>query len=244
MRRAAVLLMAEQGYHATTLRQVAARAGVVDGLPSRYFDSKEGLLIDVANNWGTQTRAALATQQDSDPAVTLRLLVRSTLLGLDTFPEEVDEGRAVSALLADPQAGIALREAGANIDSADLLRALHDALVAIGSPDPKGDRLLLMAGIRGGLTLAAEDWSFPLRQIKDTLLDRIRAGATPTPGNLPKSPGGSSSGDGDSAADVRTSTCRTDRMKVDAVGNLPDNTSGVVTVSFQNNGSTACRMNG
>ncbi|MFJ9862454.1 TetR/AcrR family transcriptional regulator [Streptomyces albogriseolus] len=178
IRRAAVLLMAEQGYHATTLRQVAARAGVADGLPSRYFGSKDGLLIDVANGWRTRTRAALAAQQDGDPAVTLRLLVRSALLGLDTSPEEIDEGRAVSALLADPQARVVLREAGADIDSADLLRALDDALVAIGSLDPEGDRLLLMAGIRGGLVLAAEDRDFPLRRLEDALLDRIRTGTT------------------------------------------------------------------
>ncbi|GAA0895104.1 MULTISPECIES: TetR/AcrR family transcriptional regulator [Streptomyces violaceusniger group] len=173
IRRAAVLLMAEQGYHATTLRQVAARAGVADGLPSRYFGSKSGLLIDVADGWRERTRSALAAQQGSDPKVTLRLLVRSALLGLDTSPEEVDEGRAVSALLADPQARDVLREAGADIASADLLQALDDALVEAGSPDPDGDRLVLMAGIRGGLVLAAEDADFPLRRLEDALLDRI-----------------------------------------------------------------------
>ncbi|MFD0499601.1 TetR/AcrR family transcriptional regulator [Streptomyces rhizosphaericus] len=88
IRRAAVLLMAEQGYHATTLRQVAARAGVADGLPSRYFGSKSGLLIDVADGWRERTRSALAAQQGSDPKVTLRLLVRSALLGLDTSPRK------------------------------------------------------------------------------------------------------------------------------------------------------------
>ncbi|MGA5135246.1 TetR/AcrR family transcriptional regulator [Streptomyces olivoreticuli] len=174
IRRAAVLLMAEQGYHATTLRQVAARAGVADGLPSHYFGSKSGLLIDIADRWRERTRASLAAHQDDDPGITLRLLVRSALLGLDTSPEEADEGRAVSALLADPQARDVLRAAGADTDSADLLQALDDALIRIGSPDPEGDRLVLMAGIRGGLVLAAEDPGFPLRQLEDALLERVR----------------------------------------------------------------------
>ncbi|MEV6406578.1 TetR/AcrR family transcriptional regulator [Streptomyces bobili] len=173
IRRAAVLLMAEQGYQATTLRQVAARAGVADGLPSRYFGSKSGLLLDVANSWRDRTRAALAAHRGGGPEVTLRLLVRSALLGLDTSPEEVDEGRAVAALLADPQAREVLRAAGADIDSADLLQSLDDALAQTGSPDPEGDRVLLMAGIRGGLVLAAEDPHFPLRRLEDALLDRI-----------------------------------------------------------------------
>ncbi|WP_433272650.1 TetR/AcrR family transcriptional regulator [Actinosynnema sp. CS-041913] len=178
IRRAAVLLMAEQGYRATTLRQVAARAGVADGLPSRYFGSKAGLLIDIADGWRERTRAALAAHQDGDPATTLRLLIRSALLGLDTSPDEIDEGRAVSALLADPEAREVLHEAGADIASADLLRALDDALVRAGSPDPEGDRLVLMAGIRGGLVLAAEDPGFPLRQLEDALINRLRPPTT------------------------------------------------------------------
>ncbi|MFD4373861.1 TetR/AcrR family transcriptional regulator [Streptomyces sp. NPDC058486] len=173
IRRAAVLLMAEQGYQATTLRQVAARAGVAAGLPSHHFGSKAGLLIDVADGWRDRTRAALAAHREDDPRLTLRLLVRSALLGLDTSPEEIDEGRAVSALLADPQARDVLRAAGADVDSADLFQAMDEALERLGSPDPEGDRLLLVAGIRGGLVLAAEDPDFPLRRLEDVLLDRI-----------------------------------------------------------------------
>ncbi|QIS22107.1 TetR family transcriptional regulator [Nocardia terpenica] len=173
IRRAAVLLMAEQGYRATTLRQVAARAGVAAGLPSRYFGSKAGLLIDVADGWRERTRSALAAQQGDSPAASLRLLVRSALLGLDTSAEEIDEGRAVSALLADPEAREVLRAAGADDAASDLFRVLDDALVASGSLDPVGDRLLLLAGIRGGLVLAAEDPTFPLRELEEALLKRV-----------------------------------------------------------------------
>jgi AcrR family transcriptional regulator len=173
IRKAAVLLMAEQGYHATTLRQIAAKAGVATGLPSRYFGSKDGLLIDVANGWRDRTRAALATHADAGPAATLRLLVRSALLGLDSSPEEVEEGRAVSALLADPHAREVLRAAQADEESTDLLDSLDQALRGCRSPDPAGDRLLLLAGIRGGLSLAAEDPGFPLRHLEDVLLSRI-----------------------------------------------------------------------
>ncbi|MFI0420920.1 TetR/AcrR family transcriptional regulator [Spongiactinospora sp. 9N601] len=157
IRKAAVLLMAEQGYHATTLRQVAARAGVAGGLPSHYFGSKDGLLLDVANGWRDRTRAALAAHRDAEPATTLRLLVRSALLGLDASPKEVE----------------VLRAAQADEESADLLDSLDQALRDCRSPDPEGDRLLLLAGIRGGLSLAAEDASFPLRDLEEALLSRV-----------------------------------------------------------------------
>ncbi|WP_083502628.1 TetR family transcriptional regulator [Sphaerimonospora mesophila] len=176
IRKAAVLLMAEQGYHATTLRQVAAKAGVAAGLPSHYFGSKAGLLLDVASGWRERTRAALAAlaaDQQAEPAAALRLLVRSALMGLDTSPEEVEEGRAVSALLADPQAREVLRAAQADEESADLLDSLDQALRGCRSPDPQGDRLLLLACIRGGLSLAAEDPDFPLRALEEVLLSRV-----------------------------------------------------------------------
>ncbi|MFI7537331.1 helix-turn-helix domain-containing protein [Streptosporangium sp. NPDC049376] len=176
IRKAAVLLMAEQGYHATTLRQVAARAGVASGLPSHYFGSKDGLLLDVANSWRDRTRAALAAltaPPGAEPAAALRLLVRSALLGLDASPEEIEEGRAVSALLADPQARQVLRAAQADEESVDLLDSLAQALRDCHSSDPEGDRLLLLAGIRGGLSLAAEDASFPLRDLEEVLLSRV-----------------------------------------------------------------------
>lgn len=186
IRSAAILLMAEQGYHATTLRQIAAKAGVADGLPSHYFGSKDGLLIDIADRWRDRTRAALAAHQDQGPAAALRLLIRSALLGLDTTPEEIQEGRAVSALLADPQARRVLRAARADEESADLLQTLQQSLHAIGSPDPEGNRLLLLAAIRGGLSLAAEDPDFPLRALEDTLLTHIlNADPGPSKGHEP-----------------------------------------------------------
>ncbi|SDJ48156.1 TetR/AcrR family transcriptional regulator [Streptomyces indicus] len=173
IRRAAVLLMAEQGYHATTLRQIAARAGVAGGLPSHYFGSKDALLVEIADRWRERTRAALAAHEDSDPATALRLLVRSALLGLDTSPDEVTESRAVSALLADPQARQVLRAAQADAKSADLFDTLDRSLREAGSTDPAGDRLLILAAVRGALSLAAEDPAFPLRDVEEVLLARV-----------------------------------------------------------------------
>ncbi len=58
----------------------------------------------------------------------------------------------------------------------------RDALAELADAEP-ADRLralvrsaLLMAGIRGGLVLAAEDPSFPLRGLEDVLLSRVLGG--------------------------------------------------------------------
>ncbi|WP_159080516.1 TetR family transcriptional regulator [Nocardia suismassiliense] len=182
IRTAAILLMAEQGFGATTLRQIAAKAGVADGLPSHYFGSKNGLLIDIADHWRERTRAALAELRNEGPEAGLRLLVRSALQGLGTSTEEIEEGRATAALLADPQVRRILRAAGADDESADLLAAVAQALRDLGSPDPEADRVLLTAAIRGGLSLAAEDPAFPLHIVEDALLAHLTSRTDPAAG--------------------------------------------------------------
>lgn len=177
IRTAAILLMAEQGYRATTLRQIAAKAGVALGLPSHHFGSKDALLVDIADRWRNRTRSALAACIEGGPVAVLQLLVRSALLGLDSTPEEIQEGRAVAALLADPAAREVLRAAGADDESADLLHALDEALRDLGSPDADQHRTLLLAGIRGGLALAAEDPAFPLRDLERALLESVAPGS-------------------------------------------------------------------
>lgn len=50
IRNAALALFGEQGYDATTIRQIAQRAGVSLGLVNHHFGSKEGLR-DACNEW-------------------------------------------------------------------------------------------------------------------------------------------------------------------------------------------------
>ena len=48
---AAVACFARTGYHATTMADVAAEAGVSKGTPYLYFDSKEALFIALYEEW-------------------------------------------------------------------------------------------------------------------------------------------------------------------------------------------------
>jgi AcrR family transcriptional regulator len=48
---AAVACFARAGYHATTMADVAAQAGVSKGTPYLYFDSKEALFIALHEEW-------------------------------------------------------------------------------------------------------------------------------------------------------------------------------------------------
>lgn len=87
---AAAAVFAERGFHPTTIRDVARRAGVADGTIYNYFGNKTDLLLGIFER---MRRSVLAT--DAPPpapeGADLRALLRATLgqplraLGADNF---------------------------------------------------------------------------------------------------------------------------------------------------------------
>jgi AcrR family transcriptional regulator len=74
---AAVALFAEQGYDATSVNQVVARAGVAKGALYHHFESKDDLLYEVYRELVDRQLAGLRTilAEDRPPAATLRALI-------------------------------------------------------------------------------------------------------------------------------------------------------------------------
>jgi TetR/AcrR family transcriptional repressor of uid operon len=67
---AAVACFARAGYHATTMADVAAQAGVSKGTPYLYFDSKQALFLALHEEWDCglagRVDAAIATLPDAE----------------------------------------------------------------------------------------------------------------------------------------------------------------------------------
>ena len=80
---AAVAVMAEKGYHGTSVRDIAVRAGLSPGALYYHFESKQQLLATIMERGIEEllrrTRAALAAAGD-DPADRLRAIVRTHVL--------------------------------------------------------------------------------------------------------------------------------------------------------------------
>jgi AcrR family transcriptional regulator len=74
---AAVALFAEQGFDATSVNQVVARAGVAKGALYHHFDSKDDLLYEVYRELVDRQLAGLQAilARKLDPASTLRALI-------------------------------------------------------------------------------------------------------------------------------------------------------------------------
>jgi AcrR family transcriptional regulator len=67
LRDAAARLIAERGYEATTVRDVARSAGVTERTFYRYFDGKEGLIAEEYHQWLVMLQEAIARQPDDLP---------------------------------------------------------------------------------------------------------------------------------------------------------------------------------
>ena len=80
IREAALELFAHNGYHSTSISQIAKEAGVSKGLVYNYFESKEALLQDIildAVEMGEQFMAQLLAATD-DAAEQVRMLVKAS----------------------------------------------------------------------------------------------------------------------------------------------------------------------
>ena len=67
---AGLACFARAGYHATTMADVAAQAGVSKGTPYLYFDSKEALFLELHEQWdcGPGTASTLRSSDCPRPA--------------------------------------------------------------------------------------------------------------------------------------------------------------------------------
>lgn len=82
---AATAVFADKGFHRTTIRDVAAAAGVADGTIYNYFDNKTALLLGIMNrlNDSDHRDADLARINTTDPRQFVRAYVRQRVEALN-----------------------------------------------------------------------------------------------------------------------------------------------------------------
>ncbi|MEV6429515.1 TetR family transcriptional regulator [Nocardia sp. NPDC051463] len=147
--RAAVEVLAREGFAGMTIRMVAAAAGVGTATAYTYFSSKEHLVAEIF--WRRLVSSAVPVSEDPDP--TVRVLAELRNIALLVADEQELSGAVTSALLGrDPDVAHLRARIGAEIRKR-LLRALGpDA-----DPDVVESLELLYAGalVRAGMGYAS-----------------------------------------------------------------------------------------
>jgi len=156
---AGLACFARSGYHATTMADVAAQAGVSKGTPYLYFDSKQALFLALHEQWdcgaGQRVDAAVAALEDSQrqsPRAVLGAVagaIAAHVLAESQTCRVLMEARALAA--HEPVIAAAIRAADARMHQQ--LQELFTAGVAAGEwpagTDPALAARLFTAGMYG-----------------------------------------------------------------------------------------------
>lgn len=176
LERAAARLFAEQGFGATTVRDIAAAAGVGERTFFRYFPSKEDLVLQEVRDLIPSLMQRVRERPAEEPLLAALLeAMTDWLTETKTTPtilisgppkedsRHVENARALESDLADA-----------------IAEAFLDRLVAVGAG--RGDRLsVLRAGVQAGAGVAAIRGMF--MALKDGWCGDVAPG--PEPGRAP-----------------------------------------------------------
>lgn len=171
---AAGACFALRGYHATTMADVAARAGVSKGTPYLYFPSKQALFVALHEEWdcavGARVQAAVAALPESErtsPRGVLRTVAEAVAAHVLADAETCRVLIEVRALAAhEPEIAAAVTAADGRLH--EQLEGLFAAGVQAGQwpreTDPALAARLFTAGIYGLMAqwhLAPGSFSWP-----------------------------------------------------------------------------------
>ncbi|MFD7919365.1 TetR/AcrR family transcriptional regulator [Streptomyces sp. NPDC059740] len=168
--RATVELVAERGYEATTLADIAVRAGAARGLVSYYFSGKRELFQCAVHRLMHRTVSAALSRPSRRPEA-------------EAGPEAL--ARAVDAILGLTQdqpllmrthmAGLVTAEGFIECsEQQELARRLQEAVRAYGSRSVERDYRLLRAVLMGSVyTLLLPGAQLPLDAVRREVFDRF-----------------------------------------------------------------------
>src|SRR4051794_36706930 len=165
-------LFGERGYHATSIAEIGARAGIAKSVLYHYFGSKAGLYEEIA---AAQTRELLAAVAGAVPADPDAPRLRA---GIDAYLSFLAGRRATwGLLLRDPPADPALVAIHAR-----LAREAEEALSHLLTQRAKRGRAQPQAGLVATAIRAFTAWWFdhpevPRKDVVDAVMDVAAAAA-------------------------------------------------------------------
>ncbi len=165
---AALVLFARDGYARSSVRAIAAQAGVATGLLYSHFEGKEALLRAIFEESMADVAQSFAIADAAAPDTRLAALVRGSV---EIVRDHLDFWRLSYATRTQPSVVVAL---GPSLDrwTATILGTLRRYVEDGGSPEPDADAHALFAQIDGMCQHFALD---PGRYPIDAVADRVIA---------------------------------------------------------------------
>ncbi len=161
---AGLACFAQTGYHATTMADVAAQAGVSKGTPYLYFESKEALFIALHEEWdcgvGDRVNAAVTALSEAERRSPRRILHVIAAAVAAHVTEHAQTCRVLmeARALAAHEPAIAVAVLAADARTHEQLEGLFAAGVAAGEWPPGTDPALAARLFTAGLYGLMAQW--------------------------------------------------------------------------------------
>ncbi len=165
----ALELFAKQGFHATSISQIAKQAGVSKGLMYNYFDTKEELLMAIVVDAMEEGQGFFAQIMEAKPGKErLRLMLEMTF---HYVVENYEHQKLLASLALQmdqfPEIGELIRQKYTNY-----IPMLAEELRIAGHPQPEKHAWMLSAIMDGiGLQYVVLGIATPLDRMKQDLID-------------------------------------------------------------------------
>lgn len=167
----ALELFANNGFHATTISQIARKAGISKGLAYNYFESKNELLQELIDQGFQEVGDMMVPEKDGFP--TDGEFASFVGNSFDMVGNDLRHWRLFYSLLLQPTVAENFNEKYAKI-SEPFFKMMYAYIAGKGNTDPEGDVMIISSMIEGALLyLIVASEIFPKEQLKQKVIEGI-----------------------------------------------------------------------
>jgi AcrR family transcriptional regulator len=162
-------LFAENGFHATSISQIAKKAGISKGLTYNYFESKKEILDElikhgfetIFNNFDTNKDGILTEEE----------FAYFIKMNFKLLREHLNHWKLFFSLMLQPQIADTFSKDYEEMGT-PMFQMLFNFIKAQGSSDPEGDLMVISAMLEGAFlyAIAAPD-IFPMEIMEEKIIN-------------------------------------------------------------------------
>jgi AcrR family transcriptional regulator len=165
----ALELFAENGYHTTSISQIAKKAGISKGLTYNYFESKQELLNELINHGFNTIFENLDINHDG--ILTKEEFIFFIKQNFILLRENLQHWKLFFSLLLQPQIAETFSKEYQE-KGAPMFKMFLEFIISNGSKDPEGDLMAISSMLEGAFLycVAAPDM-FPMDVLEEKIIN-------------------------------------------------------------------------
>ncbi|NOY96646.1 MAG: TetR/AcrR family transcriptional regulator [Chlorobi bacterium] len=167
----ALELFAENGFHATSISQIAKKAGISKGLSYNYFKSKNEILDEIIKHSFSSIYENFDLNHDG--VLTEKEFIFFLRQSFKLVRENLRHWKLYFSLILQPKVSESFKDEYIKIGQ-PMFKMIYDFIVSMGSTDPDGDLMVISAMIEGAfLYCIVIPEIFPIETMEEKIINAV-----------------------------------------------------------------------